>query len=220
MLASPGPGYTVESEGAHDASTFAPDPANAADALVTPGGHAPPGGQIEPYERTWRDGAGANRIDDLLVRFPTPGAAAAFLVAVRHSLDAGGIVSAGALAAVPGGRSATYFSSAPQAGIGQAVTVRVGSYVDVLSFFSAGTDNPGPITSAAAARMAEAQYAALRRVHGGVDLTPAAKPGRSASGVIWAVVAVVVIASTLAVPLVLRRRTRTGSGPGLGSEQY
>jgi hypothetical protein len=226
MLGSPGPGNTVTSAGAHDPSTFAPDPANAADALVAPGGQAAPGGQIEPYERTWSAAAGANRVDDLLVRFPTTGAATAFLVAVRHSLDSGEIVSGGPLATVPGARSATYFSSAPEAGIGQAVTMRVGPYVDVLAFFSAGTDNPGPITSGAAARVAEAQYAALRAAQGGVAFTPAAKRGRSAngsngaSGVIWAVVAVVVLASTLAVPLVLRRRTRAGSGHGLGSEQY
>jgi hypothetical protein len=220
MLASPGTGYTVAAQGAHAPSTFAPDPANAADALVAPGGHAAPGAPIEPYERTWSDASGANRVDDLLVRFPNPGAATAFVVAVRHSLEAGEIVSDGPLPSVRGASSATYFSSAPAAGIGQSITGRVGSYVDVLSFFSAGTDNPGPVTSVAAARVAGAQYATLRAAQGGVVFTPAAKPGHSASGVIWAVVAVAVLASTLAVPLVLRRRTHVGSGPGRRSEQY
>jgi hypothetical protein len=213
VMATPAAGYAVTSQGVHEAPTFAPDPANAADTLLTPGGHATPGSDIEPYERTWRDAAGTNRVDDLLARFATPTAAAAFLVAVRDSLDTGEIVSSGPLASVPGGQTTTYFASAPEAGIGQAISWRNGSYVDVLSFFSSGTGNATPITSAAAARMAVAQYAALgttpaRRV----AVTPPAKPGTSASGVVWAVVAVVVLASTLAVPLVLRRRTRSGGG--------
>lgn len=213
VLANPGAGYSVTFEGERDAPTFTPDPANAADALVTPGGHAPPDGGIEPYERTWRDAAGSNRVDDLLVRFPTPAAATAFLAAVRGSLNSAAIVNSGALDSVRGGQQAIYFASAPEAGIGQTVTLHVGSYVDVLSFFSAGSGNPAPITSAAVARVAVAQYAALGPMQAEARVaTPPPKTGTSASGVVWAVVAVVVLASTLAVPLVLRRRTRDAVG--------
>jgi hypothetical protein len=98
--------------------------------------------------------------------------------------------------------------------------MRSGDYADLLSFFSAATHNPGPITAAASTRVAEAQYAAMRAAPGGGGTpAPAAPPGQSTSGLIWAVLAVVILASTLAVPLFLRRRSRSGAEPGLRSEQ-
>ena len=98
--------------------------------------------------------------------------------------------------------------------------MRSGDCADLLPFFSAATHNPTPITAAESTRVAQAQYAAMRAAPGGGGTPPpAAPPGQSTSGLIWAVLAVVILASTLAVPLVLRRRSRTGTGPALRSEQ-
>ena len=153
-----GPGYSVTSEGPLDASRFAsnsPDPTAASTVLATLAK------TISTYERVWSDGGGANEVQDLLVRFPAAVGAQVFLQAAQHSLDSGEIVSSGPLPGVPGAHRTTYFASTTQAGVGQAITLRAGVYVTLLSFFSAASGNAGPITQADAVRIARAQQAAM-----------------------------------------------------------
>jgi hypothetical protein len=172
------------------------------------------GTQISTYERTWRDASGANEVQDLVVRFSKTAAALAFVRAVRRSLDAGDIESSGPLRSVPGAQRVTYLATTAQAGIGQAVTLRAGVYVGVLTFFSGASGNPAPITAVAAERVARAQDAALRAAPGGTAVAPAPRPGTSFGGTTWAVLAVVVLGAAVATPLFLRRRRRPGSGRG------
>lgn len=218
VLTSLGAGYTVTSQGPISASAFAASPPGqgAVSRALSELGH-----QISSYRRSWGDSAGTNQVQDLLVRFSTAGSATAFVDSVRHSLDSAQIISENALPSVPGAQRTTYYGATSDAGIGQAVTMRSGDYVDLLSFFSSATHNQSPITASDSTRIAEAQYDAMRDAPGGggtpAPVAPPAAPGTSTSGVIWAVLAVVILASTLAVPLVLRRRGRTD--PALRSEQ-
>jgi hypothetical protein len=212
VLPSLGAGYAVTSQGPLDASAFAassPDPTAAAGALTTLAQ------QIESYQRTWQDAAGTNEVQDLLVRFTTTAGAEAFLRAAQHSLDSGEIVSAGPLPGVPGARRTTYFASTSQAGIGQAITMRAGVYVALLSFFSGATGNRQPITPSAAERVAKAQRAAMAAAPGGTVRAAPAKPGASLSGLTWTALAVLVLGAAVATPALLRRRQASRTGAGL-----
>ncbi len=205
VLPDLGPGYSVLSEGPLNASQFAsssPDPAAASTALATLAG------TISTYERVWADGGGVNEVQDLLVRFPSPVGAQVFLLAARHSLDSGEIVSSGPLPGVAGARRTTYFGSTTRAGVGQAITMRAGVYVDLLSFFAAASGNAQPITPADAARVARAQRAAMVAAPGGTAALPATSSSRGIStGSIAAAAAVVaVLAAAMITPLLLHRR--------------
>jgi len=200
-----GPGYSVTSEGPLNASQFAsssPDPAAASTALATLAG------TISTYERVWMDGKGVNEVQDLLVRFPSAVGAQVFLLAARHSLDSGEIVSSGPLPGVTGAHRTTYFGSTDEAGVGQAITMRAGVYVDLLSFFAAATGNPQPIAPADAARVAGAQHAAMVAAPGGTAALPATGSSRSVSpgSVAAAALVVAVLAAAVITPLALRRR--------------
>ena len=200
-----GPGYSVASEGPLDASGFAsdsPDPAAASGALATLAK------TIGTYERVWKDRSGFNEVQDLLVRFPSVVGAQVFLQAAEHSLETGEIVSSGSLPDVPGARRTTYFASTTQAGVGQAITMRAGVYVDLLSFFSAASANAQPITPADGVVVARAQHAAMVAAPGGTAGTPSAGAGTSltAGSIGLAAVAVAVIAAAVATPAFLRRR--------------
>jgi hypothetical protein len=200
VLSSPGAGYTVTSQGPVDASSFAASSAGqgAAGRALSDLGH-----QISSYRRSWQDAAGTNQVQDLLVQFSTAASATAFVGAVRHSLDSASIISEGVLPSVPHAQRTTYYSTT---GVGQAVTMQAGEYADVLSFFSETTGNQGPINAATVGRVAEAQRVSMLSAPGGHSAARAhASSGSSASGVIWAVVAVVVLAGAVATPLVLRR---------------
>jgi hypothetical protein len=202
VLAEIGFGYTVSSQGPLDASTFptgSPSAAEAAGALSTLGN------SIESYQRTWQDSTGVNQVQDLVVRFPTHTAAGAFVAAARRAIAHGEIVSSGPLPSVPGAQRTTYFASTNQAGIGQTVTLRVGDYAAVLSFFSGASDNQAPITRAAAAQVARAQYAAMASTTGPATVK-APGGGGAAADVGWAVLAVAVLGVAVATPLLLRRR--------------
>jgi uncharacterized caspase-like protein len=202
-----GPGYSVTSEGRLDASRFAsnsPDPAAASTALATLAK------TISTYERVWSDAGGANEVQDLLIRFPSPVGAQVFLQAAQQSLDSGEIVSSGPLPGVPGAHRTTYFASTTQAGVGQAITLRAGVYVTLLSFFSAASGNAGPITQADAVSIARAQQAAMAAAPGGT--TPAAPLAPRGVRLGWAALAVAVLAAAVATPLWLRRR-RERHGP-------
>ncbi len=200
-----GPGYSVTTEGPLDASRFAsnsPDPAAASTALATLAK------TISTYERVWSAAGGANEVQDLLVRFPSVVGAQVFLQAARHSLDSGEIVSSGPLPGVPGAHRTTYFASTTQAGVGQAITMRAGVYVDLLSFFSAASGNPRPIAPADAVRVALAQQAAMAAAPGGEapGVPASAKKGVSLGTIGAAAIAVAVVAVAVATPVLLRRR--------------
>jgi hypothetical protein len=199
-----GPGYTVTSQGPLDAPQFAsnaPDPSAAAGALSTLGT------SIATYERVWHADAGLNQVQDLLVRFPNAVGAQVFLQAAQHSLELGEIVSSDSVASIPGARRVTYFAATDQTGVGEAITMRAGVYVDLLSFFSAASGNAQPISPANAEQVTKAQYMSMLRAPGGASTTTiAVKKSVSNSSIALAVVVVAVLCLAVATPALLRRR--------------
>jgi hypothetical protein len=213
-----GLGYAVTSQGPLDPSQFAsnaPDPSAAAGALSTLGK------SISTYERVWQADGGLNQVQDLLVRFPNAIGAQVFLQAAQHSLESGEIVSSNSVQSIPGARRVTYFAATNQDGVGEAITMRAGAYVDLLSFFSAASGNARPISPANAEVVAQAQYKAMTRAPGGTATTAtgapstgttsaasAASPKKGVSGgtIGVAVVAVAILALAVATPALLRRR--------------
>ena len=210
-----GPGYAVSAQGPLDASQFAsdaPDPSAAAGALASLGK------TISTYERVWQADAGLNQVQDLLVRFPDAVVAQVFLLAAQHALESGEIVSSDRLASIPGGRRVTYFAATDRSGVGEAITMRAGVYVVLLSFFSAAAGNAQPISPADAERVAQAQYTTMRHAPGGVastTTTAGIKKGVSGSAIALAVVVVAVLALAVATPALLRRRR---AGPDAGPD--
>ena len=141
----------MTSQGPLNASQFAsdaPNPSAAAGALSTLGK------SISTYERVWQGDGGLNQVQDLLVRFPNGVGAQVFLLAAQHSLETGEIVSSDPLPSIPGARRVTYFAATNQDGVGEAITMRAGVYVDLLSVFSAASGNAHPISPADAERLA------------------------------------------------------------------
>jgi hypothetical protein len=205
-----GPGYAVTSQGPLQASQFAsdaPNPSAAAGALSTLGK------TISTYERVWQADGGLNQVQNLLVRFPNAVGAQVFLLAAQHSLESGEIVSSDAVSTIPGARRVTYFAATDRDGVGEAVTMRSGVYVDLLSFFSAASGNAQPISPANAERVALAQYKAMTDAPGGAGSTTAAAgngatSGKSVTGgtIVLAVAAVAVLSLAVATPLLLQRR--------------
>ena len=94
--------------------------------------------------------------------------------------------------------------------------MRAGVYVDLLSFFSAASGNPAPISPADGARVAVAQYEAMTAAPGGTATLPPATSGRrlSLGSVGAAALAVVVLAAALVTPAVLRRRRARADAGG------
>jgi hypothetical protein len=210
VLTAVGPGYAVTSEGPLDPTRFAnnaPDPSAAANALFALGR------TVDTYQRTWLDGSHTNAVQDLVVRFSSAAAARVFLQAARHALDSGEIVNTSPLDSVPGAKRTTYFGATNQPGVGEAISMRAGVYVALLSFFSSASANPRPISPADAARVAEAQDTAMRAAPGGRD--PSSR-GVTASSVGFAALAVAVLAAAVATPLVLRRRRLAHDGRANG----
>ncbi len=208
-----GHGYTVTSEGPLHPSEFAassPDPAATAAALATLA-------QTDStYERVWENEMGAHQVQDLLVRFPSGGVAQGFLQAAQRAFQSGEIVSTGALGATPGARRTVYFASGSRAGVGEVITMRVGTDVDLLSFLSRVSGHTPPISPADALRVAAAQHGAIARVPRGRVATVggAAKRGTSIATIGWAAGAVAVLAVAVATPVILRRHgARTPRGP-------
>jgi hypothetical protein len=209
-----GPGYTVSSQGPLNPSQFAsnaPDPGAAEAALSTLAK------SISTYERVWQSDGGLNQVQDLLVRFPSVVGAQVFLQAAQHSLESGEIVSSDPVASIPGARRVTYFAATDKDGVGEAIAMRAGIYVDLLSVFSAASGNAQPISPANAERVADAQHAAMVAAPGGTATATAtgSKKGVSASTIVVAVLAVAVLAAALVTPAVLRRRraAEEASGP-------
>ena len=75
----------------------------------------------------------------------------------------------------------------------------------MLSFVSAASGNPAPITRASAERVAKAQYTAMAAAASPVA-AKAAGGGVSAADVGWPVLGVAVLAAAVAIPVVRRRR--------------
>ncbi|HXN61127.1 MAG TPA: hypothetical protein VN886_11820 [Acidimicrobiales bacterium] len=196
VLSELGPGYAVTSEGPLDAGSFA---SSAPDASAASGALASLGTSISTYQREWADNGGSNEVQDLLVKFPSTAPAQIFLAAMQRSLDSGDILSSGPVAGVPGARTVKYFAATSAEGVGQAVTMRVGVYVDLLSFFSA-SGAAQPITPADAAVLAKAQHAAMETATGGT----ATAPGGDALG--WIALALAVLVIVVVSVVVHRRR--------------
>lgn len=206
ILPEIGFGYSVTSEGPLDASGF---PAGSPSASAAAGALSTLGASVDTYQRSWQDATGVNQLKDLLARFSSAAAARAFVDAARRALASSEIVSSGPLPSVPGAQRATYFASINQAGVGQTVTMRVGAYAAVLSFFSGASANPAPITAANAERVAKAQYEAIASAAGSGHGKPkAASGGLSAAGVGGVAFVVIVLAAAVATLLVLRRRRK------------
>jgi hypothetical protein len=209
-----GPGYAVTSQGPLQASQFAsdaPNPSAAAGALSTLGK------TISTYERVWQADGGLNQVQNLLVRFPNAVGAQVFLLAAQHSLESGEIVSSDAVSTIPGARRVTYFAATNRDGVGEAVTMRSGVYVDLLSFFSAASGNARPISPANAERVALAQYKAMTEAPGGAGSTSGTAAAAAGSGaasgkgvtgstIVVAVAVVAVLSLAVATPALLRRR--------------
>jgi hypothetical protein len=207
VIPDPALGYTVTAQGPLNAARFAsdaPDPSAAAGALSTLGD------SVSTYERVWQADGGVNQVQDLLVRFPDPVRAQVFLQAAQRSLERGETVSSDPLPSIPGARRVTYFAPANQDGVGEAITMRAGVYVDLLSIFSAATGKAHPISPANAERLAESQQAAMARAPGGTTPsgapTAGSKKGASAGTIGLAVVVVAIVAAAVATPGLLRRR--------------
>lgn len=215
MIPNLGSGYTVSSQGPLNPSQFAsdsPDPSAAASALSTLST------TVSTYERVWQANGGSNQVQDLIVRFPSSQDAHVFLSAAQQSLESGEIVSTGPLASIPGARLVTYFTATNKDGVGEAITMRAGVYVALLSFFAAQDGNPQPITPSDAERVALAQHATLVSATGAAEASPASRSAHSASAptaarrgasskdIGWAVLAVVIIALAVATPRILRYR--------------
>jgi hypothetical protein len=202
VLGAIGFGYTVTTQGPLDASQF---PTGSPSASAATGALSTLGNTVETYQRSWQDAAGVNQVQDLVVRFRSGAAAGAFVGAARRAIAHGEIVSSGPLPSIPGAQRTTYFASTNQAGVGQTITMRRGNDAAVLSFVSAASGNPAPITRASAERVAKAQYTAMAA---GPATVKARGGGVSAADVAWPVLGVAVLAAALAIPLVWRRRRR------------
>lgn len=201
VFSNPAPGYALSSQGGLDASAFASD---APDPSLTAGVLASLGDSVSTYERTWRADGGLDRVQDLLVRFPDPAPAEVFLQAAQRSLQRGEIVSSDPLASIPGAHRVTYFT---HDGIGQAITMRSGAYVDLLSIMSAAGATARPLSPATADRLAGTQYKAMARASGAMTTTPSGtKKGASAGTIGLAVIVVAIAAAAVAAPGLLRRR--------------
>ena len=112
------------------------------------------------YERAWRDRIGGNSVQILLLRFSSAASAGTFSTLADRTLESPTVVSSGPLPAVPGARLSTYVGGA---GFGQAVVLRAGGRVALLSFVSDESPRAAPITAADVERVAEAQHSTLER---------------------------------------------------------
>ena len=115
VVSNVGQGFSVTSEGSLDPSALAsvyPDPAAVTRALS---GVA---GVVGTYQRSWRTSTSADQVQDLVLRFSSAHAAAAFLRTAPGALATGPIVGTSHVAAVPGARRLAWFGSDGPAGAG------------------------------------------------------------------------------------------------------
>jgi hypothetical protein len=210
VLPAVGPGYVVLSQGPVDPTTFAssaPNPSAVSGALATLRG------SVHSYQRTWIDAARLNAVQDMLFHFPSPGSAQIFLQSAQKSLQSGKIFTSGAVPGLPGARRVTYFGATSETGAGQAITLRVGDSVVLLSSFSAANGNADPITQADATRIAAAQDRALSAdPAGGATVQGTGQDTPSATH--WLVLAVVVLGLLPVAAVLVRHRRARGGPPG------
>ena len=145
-----------------------------------------------------------------------------FLRDAQHSLDSGEIVSSDPLPSIPGARRVVYIVATDHDGVGEAVTMHAGRYVDLLSFFSAASGETHTVSPANAERVARAQHAAMVGAPGG-GATATGRAG-TAKGVSvgtigFAVLVVAVLAAAVATPAFLRRRPGT-PGPAASAARW
>jgi hypothetical protein len=200
VIANSGAGYAMVSQGPVDPNQFvssSPDPAAAAGALKTLAG------SIDTYQRVWQDASMHNEVQDLVVRFRSNTSAQSFLAAVQHSLSIGEVVGTAPVPAIPGALRTSYFGTTTHAGVGQAITMRTGPYVVLLSTFSTSAGNSQPITEADAVTIARAQHIAIVRAARPVQ---GAQPHGTSSNLGAGIVAAVVLALAL-LAVWLRRRS-------------
>jgi hypothetical protein len=205
VLPAVGPGYVVLSQGPIDPGTFAssaPDPSAVSSALSNLSG------RVSSYQRTWTDAARSNAVQDMLFHFPSAGSAQIFLQSARSSLRSGKIVSSGALPGVPGAERVTYFGATDEAGVGQAITLRSGSDVAILSFFSASAGNADPITQSDATEVTVAQQRALSSGATSTVSDTQHGPGLGGWLVLGVVAALVLVVLLAGLARVQRRRAR------------
>jgi hypothetical protein len=205
VLARPGPGYSVISQGpvvAGSIATSSPNPAAAATALS----QLAHSGSVTTYQRVWKDSSGDNEVQDLVVKFDAVRAATAFSAAVQKALAAGEVVTSGSIYQPPGAYRTTYFATtATQVGVGQAITLQSGRYVATLSFFSSNAaNNTHPITIPVGQKIAEAQYVDLPHALGGH--TTGAGPNGASHWWTWVLLTAALIIVVAAVGWSLRRR--------------
>jgi hypothetical protein len=172
VIASPGPGYALASQGPVVAGTFvqtSPRPSAAAAALR----QLSASGDVSSYQRIWLGAQVPNEIQDLVVRLSSVHAAQAFLAADQQALASGNIIHAQPLPVIAGATITAYTADTPQTGTGQAITMRSGTYVATLSFFTTtAVANPSPITPAEAASVALSQFTTMNHAPGGgLDVT-------------------------------------------------
>jgi len=208
-LPAVGPGYVVLSQGPIDPATFAssaPDPSAVSSALTNLNG------SVSSYQRTWTDAALLNAVQDMVFRFPSAGSAQIFLQSARTSLRSGKIVDSGPLPGVPGADRVTYFGATSESGVGQAVTLRVGDVVVLLSFFSASADNADPITQADATEVTVAQARALAAAAPSTVFDSRHSGSRPVGLLVLGVIAVLVLGVLLAGLVLRRHRMARGGG--------
>jgi hypothetical protein len=211
VIASPDPGYTLTSQGPVSAGTFvqtSPRPAAAAAALR----QLSASGDVSSYQRIWLGTQVPNEIQDLVVRLSSVHAAQAFLAADQQALASGNIIHTQPLPVIAGATITAYAAATPQAGTGQAITMRSGTYVATLSFFTTtAVANPSPITPAEATSVALAQYTTMNHAPGGgLDVT-ATMHRDTVLG--WIALAAAVLLGGLAVAMFVRaRRARRSRG--------
>ncbi len=211
VLPNVGPGFAVVRQGPLDAAQFAaaaPDPSAVAAAL----GADPH--SVRTYERVWTDTGMHNEVQDLVVALATPSAAEAFRRGAQRSISAGKIVSTGAVATIAGAVRTTYFASTTQVGVGQAITMRSGPYVVILSMFSADSGNQQPITAADALTIARAQHAAVAQAAARLPAPRAAPRHRSP----WWSALALAFGATAVLVLFAVYRNRYGGGPPGGRD--
>jgi hypothetical protein len=198
VVTNVGAGFAVSFDAPRPDPSFVtrwPNPAALTHALATENGGE------KAYERAWRDRDGGNSVEILLLQFPSGASGRTFTTLAGRTLESPSVVSSGRLPAVPGAHLSTYVTSA---GLGQAVVLRAGDYVALLSFASVGSPGGTPVTAAHVQRVADAQHVALARAS--VASVAVAKSGPTLRDLTWAGLAVAVLAAGLLTPLVLRRR--------------
>jgi hypothetical protein len=210
VLPAVGPGYAVLSQGPIDPATFA---SSAPNSSAVSSALANLSGRVSSYQRTWTDTDRFNAVQDMLFHFPDTGSARIFLHSTQDTLKSARVESSGPLPGVPGAYRVTYFGNVAGVGVGQAITLRVGEDVVLLSFFSeSASGNDDPITQADATEVTVAQDKALRTASA-AKASDTSRPSGTVGVLVFAVIAALVLGLLVAVVALVRRRRARGGLP-------